>query len=54
MVNCILIADSGSTKTDWILTTAENNILEVETMGINPVRDSQDAIFVVFYYHLKP
>ena len=45
MANCILIADSGSTKTDWILTTAENSILEVETMGINPVRDSQDAIF---------
>jgi len=45
MANCILIADSGSTKTDWILTTAENSILEVETMGINPVRDSRDAIF---------
>ena len=45
MVNCILIADSGSTKTDWVLTTAENSILEVETMGINPVRDSRDAIF---------
>lgn len=44
MVNCILIADSGSTKTDWILTIAKNSILEVETMGINPVRDSQDAI----------
>ena len=54
MVNCILIADSGSTKTDWILTTAENNILEVETMGINPVRDSQDAIFDVIKNHLKP
>ena len=45
MANCIFIADSGSTKTDWILTTAENSILEVETMGINPVRDSRDAIF---------
>ena len=45
MANCILIADSGSTKTDWIVTTAENSILEVETMGINPVRDSRDAIF---------
>jgi N-acetylglucosamine kinase-like BadF-type ATPase len=54
MVNCILIADSGSTKTDWILTTAENSILEVETMGINPVRDSQDAIFDVINNNLAP
>lgn len=54
MVNCILIADSGSTKTDWILTTAENSILEVETMGINPVRDSQDAIFNIIKNHLAP
>jgi N-acetylglucosamine kinase-like BadF-type ATPase len=54
MVNCILIADSGSTKTDWILTTAENSILEVETMGINPVRDSQNAIFDVINNHLAP
>lgn len=54
MVNCILIADSGSTKTDWILTTAENSILEVETMGINPVRDSQDAIFDIISNSLVP
>ncbi|MBR6170348.1 MAG: ATPase [Bacteroidaceae bacterium] len=54
MVNCILIADSGSTKTDWILTTAENSILEVETLGINPVRDSRDAIFDVIKNLLAP
>lgn len=54
MVNCILIADSGSTKTDWILSIAENSILEVETMGINPVRDSQDAIFDVIKNNLAP
>ena len=54
MLNCILIADSGSTKTDWILTTTENSILEVETMGINPVRDSWDAIFDVINNHLQP
>ena len=52
MVNCILIADSGSTKTDWILTIGENSILEVETMGINPVRDSRDAIFDTIKYYL--
>ena len=54
MANCILIADSGSTKTDWILTTAENSILEVETMGINPVRDSRDAIFDIIKNQLFP
>ena len=54
MANCILIADSGSTKTDWILTTAENSILEVETMGINPVRDSRDAIFDIIRNCLAP
>ena len=57
MADCILIADSGSTKTDWILTTAENSILEVETMGINPVRDSRDAIFDIIknqLYHQLP
>ncbi|MBR4644195.1 MAG: ATPase [Bacteroidaceae bacterium] len=54
MVNCILIADSGSTKTDWILTIARNSILEVETMGINPVRDSRDAIFDIIKNHLAP
>ena len=54
MVNCILIADSGSTKTDWILTTEENSILEVETMGINPVRDSRDAIFYNIEHELAP
>lgn len=54
MANCILIADSGSTKTDWILTTAENSILEVETMGINPVRDSRDAIFDTIKNQLFP
>ncbi len=54
MANCILIADSGSTKTDWVLTTAENSILEVETMGINPVRDSQDDIFDVIKNSLAP
>jgi N-acetylglucosamine kinase-like BadF-type ATPase len=52
MANCILIADSGSTKTDWILTTSENSILEVETLGINPVRDSRDAIFGIIKNHL--
>lgn len=38
-----LIADSGSTKTSWIL--AEESLRqEFETLGINPVRDSEEQI----------
>jgi glucosamine kinase len=32
----ILIADSGSTKTDWILSNGEKNIEKYRTVGINP------------------
>ena len=38
-----LIADSGSTKTSWILTDGRTR-QEFETMGINPVRDSEEEI----------
>lgn len=38
-----LIADSGSTKTSWILTDGTTR-RELETMGINPVRDSEEEI----------
>ena len=53
-VNNILVADCGSTKTDWILSGLECGILEVRTMGINPVRDSRDAIFRVLSEELMP
>lgn len=46
-MNCILIADSGSTKTDWILLSKGNGTLEISTTGINPVRDSQSTIACV-------
>lgn len=32
----ILIADSGSTKTDWCLITHENEIRNFQTIGMNP------------------
>ena len=38
-----LIADSGSTKTSWVLTD-ETTRQEFETLGINPVRDSEEDI----------
>lgn len=49
-----LVADSGSTKTDWIFFSQENGISEVRTSGINPVRDSEDAIFHVIVEQLLP
>lgn len=50
----ILVADSGSTKTDWTLSSRENGIVEVRTSGINPVRDSRDAILRVLEEELVP
>ena len=32
----ILIAESGSTKTDWVLVDDENQITMYKTMGFNP------------------
>lgn len=54
MANIIMVADSGSTKTDWKLSSGEHGILEVRTSGINPVRDSQDAISCVIAEQLVP
>lgn len=48
------MADSGSTKTDWIMSSQEYGIAEVRTSGINPVRDSRDAIFHVITEELVP
>lgn len=54
MENCILVADSGSTKTDWILHSSKHGIFEYHTAGINAVRDSEDAMFFVLYEQLMP
>ncbi len=42
----ILIADSGSTKTDWALSTgaADGSLELFATQGINPVHQSEDCI----------
>ena len=54
MTDMIMVADSGSTKTDWALSSREYGIVEVRTSGINPVRDSQDAILRVVVEELVP
>ena len=43
----ILIADSGSTKTDWTLLNDGKIITQVQTEGINPFHQSEDDIRAV-------
>lgn len=45
----ILIADSGSTKTEWVTPMAT-----AKTRGINPVRDTQEQIWDVISTELVP
>ncbi len=40
----ILVADSGSSKTDWILQLANSQYLEFHTKGINPFLQSEKEI----------
>ncbi|MGD1891835.1 MAG: BadF/BadG/BcrA/BcrD ATPase family protein [Cyclobacteriaceae bacterium] len=39
-----LIADSGSTKTDWRLISAEGKIAQAKTVGFNPYHQSSEDI----------
>lgn len=41
---CILIADSGSTKTDWSLLNGSQVVCRLQTPGINPFHQSDDDI----------
>ena len=43
----ILIADSGSTKTDWTLLNDGKIVTQVQTEGINPFHQSEDDIRAV-------
>lgn len=49
-----LIADSGSTKTDWLLVAPDGTQTELRTGGINPARDARDIIYNVLYHDLLP
>lgn len=40
----ILIADSGSTKTDWAIVTSAGEPVVINTQGINPVHQSREEI----------
>lgn len=50
----ILLADSGSTKTDWCLVDQKNNVTKVRTAGINPFFQSSEEIANELATHLVP
>lgn len=44
----LLVADSGSSKADWILTLSDNQTLQFRTSGINPFFLSEKDIVKIF------
>ena len=50
----LLIADSGSTKTDWCLCNQDTIILSIQTQGINPYHQTEEAIEEVLRKELLP
>lgn len=50
-----LIADSGSTKTDWCVLAEENKVVtRISTQGINPFHMSEDVILKILDEELFP
>ena len=49
-----LIADSGSTKTDWVLTDGNAAIGRYHTQGLNPCHQSENDIFAILSSELLP
>lgn len=50
----ILIADSGSTKTDWRMIASSGEISQARTVGFNPYFQDADSIAVELVKSLKP
>lgn len=50
---CILIADSGSTKTDWILKQPEGSI-KIQSVGLNPFYQNKEEISEVLQRDVLP
>ncbi len=50
----VLIADSGSTKTDWVLLKGSKIIKKVKTIGFNPYFQTKDQINLEILNNLKP
>ena len=49
----ILVADSGSTKTDWAIVDKDTT-LRINTQGINPVHQNCEVILKILYEELLP
>ena len=49
----ILIADCGSTKTDWVLCDGDSIVARVKTQGFNPTQQSADEIYDALSVELK-
>ena len=49
-----LIADSGSTKTDWVLTDGTGMVAQFQTQGINPFHQTEDDIRHILQEELLP
>lgn len=50
----VLIADSGSTKTDWVLLKDSKVVKQVKTIGFNPYFQTKDQINLEILNNLKP
>lgn len=48
----ILIADCGSTKTDWVLHDGKEIVLRLKTQGFNPTQQSSEDIFEILFSEL--
>lgn len=49
-----LIADSGSTKTDWVLTRDGEVVRKIKTIGLNPYMNPKDIIITALRTELLP
>lgn len=50
----LLLADSGSTKTDWRLIGADGSIAQARTAGFNPFYQDSAAVAAELAQHLRP
>lgn len=41
----ILLADSGSTKTDWVIIETKNEIRSLKTQGLNPFFETTESVY---------
>ena len=50
----ILISDSGSTKTDWVLLEGDAVLLRVKTQGLNPTQQKCEDIAEDYFHIYSP